>query len=164
MSMFQSKSTNRHALIGLLCAVGIALSSYESLEYSGRSSGQKVAVFTFGSSDPAVQDVATELSDGVNALVRESSIMELMSESELRPDVNTSDNHHLWARNLSVSLIVEGYVRARDNDIQVTVQILDGTSDEHVWAKTFDTDRESIHIVAQEIDKKLLELVSRKLR
>jgi len=42
------------------------------------------------------------------------------------------------AAELDVNLIIEGSVRHSDEQIRITIQLIDATSDEHLWAETYD--------------------------
>jgi len=42
------------------------------------------------------------------------------------------------AAELGVNLIIEGSVRHSDEEIRITIQLIDAISDEHLWAETYD--------------------------
>jgi len=55
------------------------------------------------------------------------------------------------ARDLEVQYVVEGSVRKAGNRVRVTVQLIDGVSDRHVWAERYDRDLEDIFAIQDEI-------------
>jgi adenylate cyclase len=55
------------------------------------------------------------------------------------------------ARDLSVRYVVEGSVRKSGDRIRVTVQLIDGTEDRHVWAERYDRRLEDIFDLQDEI-------------
>jgi len=55
------------------------------------------------------------------------------------------------ARELGVRYVVEGSVRRAGNRVRVTVQLIDGESDRHVWAERYDRDLEDIFAIQDEI-------------
>ena len=55
------------------------------------------------------------------------------------------------ARELEVQYVVEGSVRRSGNRVRVTVQLIDGESDHHVWAERYDRDLEDIFAIQDEI-------------
>ena len=55
------------------------------------------------------------------------------------------------ARDLDVRYVVEGSVRKAGNRIRVSVQLIDGTDDRHVWAERYDRDLEDIFEIQDEI-------------
>ena len=55
------------------------------------------------------------------------------------------------ARELNVRYVVEGSVRKAGNRIRVTVQLIDGTNDRHIWAEKYDRNIEDIFKIQDEI-------------
>jgi len=55
------------------------------------------------------------------------------------------------ARDLGVRYVVEGSVRRAGNRVRVTVQLIDGELDRHVWAERYDRDLEDIFAIQDEI-------------
>jgi TolB-like protein/cytochrome c-type biogenesis protein CcmH/NrfG len=57
------------------------------------------------------------------------------------------------ASDLQVRYIVEGSVRKAGNRVRITAQLIDATSGEHVWAKTYDRDLTDVFAVQDEISE-----------
>jgi TolB-like protein len=55
------------------------------------------------------------------------------------------------ARELNVRYVLEGSVRKAGNRVRITVQLIDGTSGNHLWAEKYDRDLEDIFGVQDEI-------------
>jgi len=55
------------------------------------------------------------------------------------------------ARELGVQYVVEGSVRRAGNRVRVTVQLIDGESDRHIWAERYDRDLADIFAIQDEI-------------
>ncbi len=55
------------------------------------------------------------------------------------------------ARDLGVRYVVEGSVRKAGNRVRVTVQLIDGINDRHVWADRYDRDLEDVFAIQDEI-------------
>lgn len=55
------------------------------------------------------------------------------------------------AKDLGVRYVVEGSVRKAGNRVRVTVQLIDGVSDRHVWAEKYDRDLEDVFAIQDEI-------------
>jgi adenylate cyclase len=60
------------------------------------------------------------------------------------------------ARELGVQYVVEGSVRRAGNRVRVTVQLIDGESDRHVWAERYDRDLADIFELQDEITKAIV--------
>ena len=48
------------------------------------------------------------------------------------------------ARELGVEALVEGSVLRADGQVRITAQLIDGASDEHIWAESYDRDLENL--------------------
>ena len=55
------------------------------------------------------------------------------------------------AKDLGVQYVIEGSVRRAGNRVRVTVQLIDGESDTHIWAERYDRDLEDIFAIQDEI-------------
>jgi len=55
------------------------------------------------------------------------------------------------ARELAVQYVVEGSVRRAGNRVRITVQLIDGETDHHIWAERYDRDLEDIFALQDEI-------------
>ncbi len=55
------------------------------------------------------------------------------------------------AEELSVDAIIEGSVRYADDRIRVTVQLVDGASDQHLWSETYDRQFDDIFAIESDI-------------
>ena len=55
------------------------------------------------------------------------------------------------ARELGVQFVVEGSVRRQGNRVRITVQLIEGESDRHIWAERYDRDLEDIFALQDEI-------------
>ena len=55
------------------------------------------------------------------------------------------------ARELGVQFVVEGSVRRAGNRVRITVQLIEGESDRHIWAERYDRELEDIFALQDEI-------------
>ena len=55
------------------------------------------------------------------------------------------------ARELGVRYVVEGSVRKSGNRVRITVQLIEGESDHHIWAERYDRDLEDIFAIQDEV-------------
>ena len=94
-------------------------------------------------------------SDGLT----EEIIADLSAVRELKVISRTSAMHYkrseqpLWqiARELNVAHVLEGSVRANDGRVRISAQLIDARSDEHLWARTYDSDLRDIFHVQEQI-------------
>ena len=93
--------------------------------------------------DGLTEDILTQLSRFSGLLViSRTSTFAYKGKSVTARDV---------ARELGVRYVVEGSVRKAGNRVRVTVQLIDGTNDRHVWAERYDRDLEDIFAIQDAI-------------
>jgi len=64
------------------------------------------------------------------------------------------------ARELHVQYVVEGSVRKADSRVRVTVQLIDGQADRHIWAERYDRELEDIFALQDEVTMAIVATVS----
>ena len=57
------------------------------------------------------------------------------------------------AKDLNVQYVVEGSVRRAGNRVRVTVQLIDGESDHHIWAERYDRDLQDVFAIQDEVTR-----------
>ncbi|HEY0301680.1 MAG TPA: adenylate/guanylate cyclase domain-containing protein, partial [Rhizomicrobium sp.] len=67
------------------------------------------------------------------------------------------------ARQLNVSHILEGSVRKAANRVRITAQLIDGRTDDHVWAERWDRDLNDIFALQDEISEAIVTALKLKL-
>ena len=67
------------------------------------------------------------------------------------------------ARELKVSHVLEGSVRKAGGRVRITAQLIDGASDEHVWAERYDRDLNDIFALQDEISEAIVKALKLKL-
>lgn len=58
---------------------------------------------------------------------------------------------------LGVGTLLEGSVRRAGNRVRVTAQLIDATTDEHIWAETYDRELQDIFAIQAELAKSIAE-------
>ena len=106
-------------------------------------------------SDGISEDIITDLSK-VSALAvisRNSAFMYKGKHVDL-PRV---------ARELKVSHVLEGSVRKSGGRVRITAQLIDGTTNDHVWAERYDRDLNDIFALQDEISEAIVKALKLKL-
>ena len=95
------------------------------------------------------EDVLSALSK-VQALkvISRTSVMRFADTNKSLPDI---------ARELGAAHILEGSVRRSGNQVRITVQLIDASTDEHLWAETYDRQLEDIFAIQSEVATKITE-------
>ncbi len=67
------------------------------------------------------------------------------------------------ARQLKVSHVLEGSVRKSGNRVRITAQLIEGASDNHLWAERYDRDLNDIFTLQDEIAEAIAKALKLKL-
>ncbi len=67
------------------------------------------------------------------------------------------------ARELNVSHVLEGSVRKAGQRVRITAQLIDGATNEHIWAERFDRDLQDIFAVQDEISEAIVKALKVRL-
>jgi adenylate cyclase len=63
------------------------------------------------------------------------------------------------ARDLGVQYVVEGSVRKAGNRVRITVQLIEGETDHHLWAERYDRDLEDIFAIQDEVTRAIVAIL-----
>ena len=137
----------------------------ESQQESSNNLTLGVAVLPFAnmSEDPnnaffaggVYEDVLTYLSRIVQWRVISRTSMEKIAERGM--EITAIGKH------LDVSHVLEGSVRRAGDSVRVTVQLIDASNDEHIWAENYDRKLEDIFAIQTEIAEKIAEQLKTRL-
>ena len=67
------------------------------------------------------------------------------------------------AKELGVKVLIEGSVIREGNKVRITVQLIDGTTDKHIWSEDFDRELQNILALYSEVAQKIAHEVKIKL-
>jgi adenylate cyclase len=106
-------------------------------------------------SDGITEDVITDLSkvSALSVVSRNSAFMYKGKQVDV-PRV---------ARELNVSHVLEGSVRKAGGRVRITAQLVDGTSNDNLWAERYDRDLSDIFALQDEISEAIVEALKLKL-
>ncbi|GAB2175921.1 adenylate/guanylate cyclase domain-containing protein [Dongia sp. agr-C8] len=101
--------------------------------------------------DGLTEDTITELSRFRDLLViSRNSSMKYKGQA-----VNVRD----VAKALDVQYVIEGSVRRAGNRVRITVQLIDGETDRHVWAEKYDRELEDIFAIQDEVVRTIVAIL-----
>jgi TolB-like protein/DNA-binding winged helix-turn-helix (wHTH) protein len=108
--------------------------------------------FSDGMTDALITDLAQI---GYLKVISRTSIMRYKKTDKSLPEI---------ARELNVDGIVEGTVQRSGDHVRITAQLIDGPSDKHVWARSYERDMQDVLVleraVTQEIARQIQEQVT----
>ena len=99
-------------------------------------------------SDGISEDIITDLSKvSALAVISRNSAFAFKGKHVDLPQV---------ARQLNVSHVLEGSVRKAGNRVRITAQLIDGSTNDHVWAERYDRDLADIFALQDEISQEIV--------
>jgi adenylate cyclase len=144
----QSKSAVRTAPAAAVAVPRVAIGV---LPFANMSGDQEQEYF----SDGITEDIITDLSK-VSALAVVSRNSAFMYKGK-HVDVPK------LARELKVGHVLEGSVRKAGGRVRITAQLVDGASNDHVWAERYDRDLNDIFALQAEISEAIVKALKLKL-
>ena len=138
--------------IALALGAGLAASAQQAwnrLVRPAYAERPAIAVLPFAnlSPDPANAYFADGLHEEILATFARTRGLRVISRTSVQAYREPQRNLREIAAALGVSLILEGSVRRDGEDLRLTLQLIDGRTDERVWAETYDRKfRESLHL------------------
>ena len=129
--------------IALAAGIGLTISAQQAWQRLvrpafGERPGLAVLPFANLSPDPANAYVADGLHEEILATLARAGGLRVISRTSVQEYRDTKRNLREIAEALDVSLILEGSVRRDGDDLRLSLQLIDGRTDEHLWAETYD--------------------------
>jgi TolB-like protein/Tfp pilus assembly protein PilF len=121
------------------------------LPFENLSDEKENAYFADGIQD----DILTNLSKiGELKVISRTSVMSYRGHTPNVRDIGKA---------LGVSTILEGSVRRAGNRVRVNVQLIDATTDEHLWASDYDRDLTDVFAIQTDLAQKITEALQARL-
>ena len=129
--------------IALVLGAGLAVSAQQAWQTLirptfGERPGLAVLPFANLSPDPDNAFFADGLHEEILATLARAGGLRVISRTSVQEYRDPKRNLRDIAKALDVTLILEGSVRRSGDDLRLTVQLIDGRTDEHLWAETDD--------------------------
>lgn len=124
---------------GILLAIG-AQQAWQRLVMPSFGERPRIAVLPFSNLSPDAENAyfADGLHEEILATLARVSGLHVISRTSVLEYRDTKRNLKDIAEALDVSLILEGSVRRVGDDVRLTLQLIDGRNDAHLWAQTYD--------------------------
>lgn len=106
-------------------------------------------------SDGVTEDIITQLSK-----IRELNVI---SRTTMMQYKGTMKSLRDIAKELNVGVILEGSVRRAGDQIRIVAQLIDGQTDRHLWAETYDKEYKQVFAIQSEIAQKIAAALETKL-
>src|SRR5437868_6842331 len=145
----------------MLVATGIIISAAAGFFLLPRAAAHKIdksiAVLPFEnlSDDKENAYFADGIQDDVLTNLSKIGDMKVISRTSVMGYRGKAPNLREIGKTLGVSTILEGSVRRSGNRVRVNVQLIDATTDEHLWANDYDRDLTDVFAIQTDLAQKI---------
>jgi len=160
-----------HVLIALLVvALGISVTlnitgmrdAHKTVPPGVDRSSIAVLPFTSRSTDPQNQLFADGIHDDLLTRLANISALKVISRTSVMEYRDTKKNLKQVADELGVGTILEGAVQREGDSVRITAQLIDASTDEHIWAKSYDHQLTAANLFA--VQSEISEEIARALK
>ena len=121
-----------------------------------------VLPFTSRSTDPENQLFADGIHDDLLTRLANIGALKVISRTSVMEYRDTTKNLRQVGEELGVGTVVEGAVQRSGDSVRITAQLIDASTDEHIWANSYDRQLSAVNLFA--IQSEISEEISRALR
>ena len=153
----------------MLVATGIIISAAAGFFLLPRAAARKIdksiAVLPFENLSDEKENAyfADGIQDDILTNLSKIGDMKVISRTSVMPYRGRTSNVREIGKTLGVSTILEGSVRRAGNRVRVNVQLIDATTDEHLWANDYDRDLTDVFAIQTDLAQKISEALQAKL-
>jgi len=126
----------------------------------------RIAVLPFSNISPDPHDAyfAEGLTEEVISVLSQLRELRVIARTSVSQYKSTTKTVSQIASELGVSALLEGSVRKSDDQLRITVQLIDVGSEEHLWAHTYDRRLANIFAVQSDIARRVAKGLKVKIR
>lgn len=137
----------------------------DAVPASAAVADKSVAVLPFEnlSEDKANGYFADGIQDEILTGLAKIGDLKVISRTSTQRYASRPDNLMAIARELGVAHILEGSVQRAGNRVRINVQLIEASSDSHLWAETYDRTLDDIFVVQSEVSQKIAESLAARL-
>lgn len=137
------------AFAGLALFVVVAILLFQQVGKSPQTGARAIGSLAVLPFDNLMKDASQDyFVDGMHeALITDLAKMEsvrVISRTSVMGYRNARKPIKEIARELDVDVVIEGSVLRSGNQVRITAQLIDGATDEHLWAESYDRDLEDV--------------------
>src|SRR5438552_5540555 len=161
--------SHRRRNIILLLASGVIISAAAGFfllpQVSARKIDKSIAVLPFENLSAEKDNAyfADGVQDDVLTNLPKIGDLKVISRTSVMPYRGKTQNLREIGKTLGVSTILEGSVRRSGNRVRVNVQLIDATTDEHLWASDYDRDLTDVFAIQTDLAQKIANELQAKL-
>ncbi len=121
-----------------------------------------VLPFTSRSTDPENQLFADGIHDDLLTRLANIAALKVISRTSMMEYRDTTKNLRQVGEELGVGTVLEGAVQRVGDSVRISAQLIDASTDEHIWAKSYDRQLSTVNLFA--IQSEISAEITRALR
>jgi TolB-like protein/Flp pilus assembly protein TadD len=131
----------------------------------GRPREKSIAVlpFTNFSNDAANEFFSDGIQDDVLTNLARIGDLKVISRTSVMPYRGQSHNIREIGKTLNVATVLEGSVRREGNRVRINVQLIDATTDQHLWAQVYDRELTDVFAIQSDLAHEIAAALDAKL-
>ena len=107
-----------------------------------------VLPFTSRSTDPENQLFADGIHDDLLTRLANIGALKVISRTSMMEYRDTTKNLRQVGQELGVGTVIEGAVQRVGDNVRITAQLIDASTDEHIWANSYDRQLSAVNLFA----------------
>jgi len=147
------------AVVGVILALSPAtVSRWRDRLLRGSSAGSTTEIHSLAvlplqnlSGDPGQEYFADGMTEQLTADLGQISALRVISRTSAMHYKNSQKTLPEIARELHVDAVVEGSVERAGDQVRITAQLIEASTDRHLWARTYDRDLRSILLLQDDV-------------
>ena len=161
--------SHRRRNVIMLIATGVIISAAAGFFLLPRASAHKmdksIAVLPFEnfSEDKENAFFADGIQDDILTNLSKIGDLKVISRTSVMSYRGKTSNVRDIGKALGVSAVLEGSVRRAGNRVRVSVQLIDATNDEHIWANDYDRELTDVFMIQSDLAQKIASELQAKL-
>jgi TolB-like protein/Tfp pilus assembly protein PilF len=128
---------------------------------SGHLDRKRIAVLPFANMSPDPNDAyfADGMMEELITTLSKVGELTLVARTSVMQYRNSAKRISTIAQELNTGTLIEGSVRKATNKVRITVQLLDGVTENHVWAENYDRDLNDVFEIQSDVAKRVSEVL-----
>lgn len=145
----------------------VAFSTYVILQKSTskETNNKKIAVLPFINinNDPADEYFSDGIMEDILTQLVKIGDLKVISRTTMMSYKNSNKTLREISQELDADIVLEGSVRRDAKQLRISAQLIDASTDEHLWAETYDNELKEVLTIQSEIAQKIAEALHTKL-
>ncbi|MEJ7645966.1 MAG: helix-turn-helix domain-containing protein [Chryseolinea sp.] len=129
------------------------------------NNGKSIAILPFKnlSEDQSNEYFSEGVIEAIRTNLSQIEALHVISRTSVEQYRNTDKSAKEIAKDLNVGALLEGSIQRSNNAIRIEVRLVDGVSEEQVWAKTYDRELNDVFAIQSEIAEQVARELNAKL-